>query len=294
MRKLMWFALGFTLACAIAAYGNVPWLMEAAVVLTALSLFVLVLTHWISKLRIFCVIILGVSLGLGCFCVHDTLFLQTAKSMDGREATATIEVLDYSEKTELGCVFDGQILLEGKLFRVRTYLNAYESLEPGHRVRGEFRFRYTTEKYSYLQSDGTFLLAYGVDDIVPQRYYLPNWYVYPSIWRQELRHSLDKHFPEKTVGFAKALLLGDRSGIDYVTNTAFKESGISHVIAVSGLHVSILFGLIYLITARKRLLTALIGIPVVLIFAAIAGFSPSITRASIMQILMMIPMLCDR
>ncbi len=294
MRKLMWFALGFTLACAIAAYGNVPWLMEAAVVVTALSLFVLVLTHWISKLRFFCAIILGVSLGLGCFCVHDTLFLQTAKNMDGREATATIEVRDYSEKTELGCVFDGQILLEGKLFRVRTYLNAYEKLEPGHRVRGEFRFRYTTDKYSYLQSDGTFLLAYGEDDIVPQRYYLPNWYVYHSIWRQELRHSFDRHFPEETAGFAKALLLGDRSGIDYETNTAFKESGISHVIAVSGLHVSILFGLIYLITARKRLLTALIGIPVVLIFAAIAGFSPSITRASIMQILMMLALLWDR
>ena len=48
--------------------------------------------------------------------------------------------------------------------------------------------------------------------------------------------------------FASALLLGDRSGITYQMNTAFKVSGISHIIAVSGLHVSILFGLIYFLT----------------------------------------------
>ncbi len=294
MRKLMWFTLGFTVACAIAAYGNMPWLMEAAVVLTALSLFLLVLTHWVSRIRIPCAILLGIGLGLCCFCVHDQLFLQNAKEMDGKTETVTIEVLDYSQKTDNGCAFDGQLLLEGKIFRVRTYLDEYERLEPGHRVRGEFRFRYTTDKYSYLQSDGTFLIAYGGEDTVMQRYYLPNWYVYPAIWRNELGSILDNTFPKDTAGFAKALLLGDRSGIDYETNTAFKESGISHVIAVSGLHVSILFGLVYLITARRRFLTALIGIPAVFLFAAVTGFSPSITRASIMQILMMLAMLWDR
>jgi competence protein ComEC len=60
------------------------------------------------------------------------------------------------------------------------------------------------------------------------------------------------------------------------------------------LHVSILFGLIYVLTLRKRYLTGIIGIPLLILFAAIVGFTPSITRACIMQILMLIAMMVDR
>ena len=41
--------------------------------------------------------------------------------------------------------------------------------------------------------------------------------------------------------------------------------------------------MIYLLCMHQRWLTALVGIPVLLLFAAVAGFSPSITRACIMQ-----------
>ena len=101
-------------------------------------------------------------------------------------------------------------------------------------------------------------------------------------------------FPADTAGFAWALLLGDRTGIDYETNTAFKVSGISHIIAVSGLHVSILFALVYVLCFKRRWLVALIGIPTMAFFTAVAGFSPSVTRAAIMMILMMLAMLFDR
>ena len=57
--------------------------------------------------------------------------------------------------------------------------------------------------------------------------------------RRELSDRIDSAFVEDTAAFvedtapfAKALLLGDRSGIDYETNTAFKVSGIMHMIAV--------------------------------------------------------------
>ena len=101
-------------------------------------------------------------------------------------------------------------------------------------------------------------------------------------------------FPDDTEAFARALLLGDDNDIGYELNTAFKITGIRHIIAVSGLHVSILFGLLYLLTARKRLLTALIGIPLVLLFAALAGFTPSVVRASMMHIFMVLANLFDR
>jgi competence protein ComEC len=58
--------------------------------------------------------------------------------------------------------------------------------------------------------------------------------------------------------------------------------------------VSILFSLVYVFTARRKWLTALIGLPALLLFAALAGFSPSITRACIMHGLAVIALLCER
>lgn len=56
----------------------------------------------------------------------------------------------------------------------------------------------------------------------------------------------------------------------------------SHIVAVSGMHLSILFGLVYVLTLRQRVLSALLGIPIAVFFAAVAGFTPSVTRAALM------------
>ncbi len=111
---------------------------------------------------------------------------------------------------------------------------------------------------------------------------------FPAVIRRAISQRLELVFPDDTAFFTKALMLGDRSDLDYETSTAFKISGISHVIAVSGLHVSILFSVIFLIAWRKRGITALIGIPVLILFAAVTGFTPSVTRACVMQILIIL------
>ena len=290
----MWFSLGFTLACSLGAYVYGSWIFPAAVILFSLALCLLVLTHWYPGVKVAVVVTLGLSLGLAAFTMFDHLQLADARLLDGQEQIVTIEALDFSYPTDYGGAFDGRVILEGKSYQVRTYLNEDPMLEPGDRVKGTFYFTFTVNQSEYDPGDGVFLVASPRGHVVIQKYYLPQWYVYPAIWRSQLADMIHDCFPEDTAGFAKALLLGDRSDIDYETNTAFKLSGISHIIAVSGLHVSILFGLIYFLTARRRVLTALLGIPAVLIFAAIAGFSSSVTRAGIMQCLIMLAMLFDR
>lgn len=84
-----------------------------------------------------------------------------------------------------------------------------------------------------------------------------------------------------------ALLLGERSGLDNDTKAAFSRTGTIHVLAVSGLHV----GVIYLLTAfvlgaigfRKNSWKMTIFILTILwFFALITGFAPSVSRASVM------------
>ncbi len=96
------------------------------------------------------------------------------------------------------------------------------------------------------------------------------------------------------MAFSKALLLGDDSEIAYETDLSFQKSGIRHVIAVSGLHVSVLFSAVYFVAGKKSLLTMLLGYPVLLLFCAVAGFTPSVVRACIMQALVILAMTVKR
>ncbi len=103
--------------------------------------------------------------------------------------------------------------------------------------------------------------------------------------RNYIGDAIDKVFEADVAPIAKAMLLGDTQGIDEPTYTAFKDTGMAHVLAVSGLNAAILiafiYGLLKLFKAgrRSRLIAALVFIA---IYTCITGLTPSIVRAAIM------------
>lgn len=298
MRKLMWFVIGFCGACAIGVYCYGVDLLQIAALLMAAAVVLAVAAMWVRHVRIAAVAAVGLSFGLIWFFSFDYFFLADARELDGATVETTVIVYDYSYDTGYGSAVDGIIEYEGKTYRVRVYLDDDKALEPGNRIHGSFRFRFTAEggidEVLYHRGQGIFLIGYQQDNVLIERCWSAPLFSYPAIWRQGLKNIIDRCFPADGAAFSKALLLGDRSGLDYETTTAFKVSGISHIIAVSGLHVSILFGLVDLLAGKRRGLTAAIGIPLVLIFAAVAGFTPSVTRAAVMQCLVMLALLFEK
>ncbi len=87
-------------------------------------------------------------------------------------------------------------------------------------------------------------------------------------------------------GLPAALLVGDRSGINSEVTLAFRSAGLAHLLAISGLHVSLLGGsamaLSVMVFGRRRALYLLFPLLTVLVYAALAGFAPPITRAAMM------------
>ena len=93
---------------------------------------------------------------------------------------------------------------------------------------------------------------------------------------------------ERHAGVAEALTLGWRADIDPEVKASFRDAGIAHLLAVSGLHVGILASIAYLLTfwlgreRRGRLVGGGIRLAVVWLFALLTGLAPSTVRAALM------------
>ncbi len=289
----MWFTIGFTAACAAGVYLQVG-ILPVAFIAVAIPLFFV----GSRTVKGAAMVLIGVVVGTVWLWGYDALYLDAARAYDGQTVSVTAVVADYSYDTEYGIAADADVELNGKKFRARIYLSEVEALSPGDTLSGDLRFRLTTsdsiQGSTYHQGDGIFLLAYAYKEVdihsttsIPVKYY-------PAVLRKQITDLIDRSFPGDTVAFARALLLGDSSLLSYEEDTAFKISGIRHIIAVSGLHVSILMSFVYLFAGRRRVMSALVGIPVLFLFAAVAGFTPSVVRACIMQALMLLALLFDK
>lgn len=292
----MWFTVGFAVACGVGVYTLFgPWLLLFGAICIIALVAMLVVRTPISK-RI-ATILFGIVIGIGWLTCFDYIYLQPGRNMDGQSVHLSIAVTDYGRPAKYGITAEGKTELNGKTYTVQFYINEQISVSPGDLVEGGFTLRYTgggSEDPTYHRGKGVFLLCYpkGSYTITPQAE-VSNRNI-PVIWRHKILTLLDDMFPQDTAAFAKALLLGDTRGLDFSTKWSMKTGGVYHVVAVSGMHVSILFALVSILCLKKRGLLAVIGIPVLFLFAAIAGFSPSIVRACIMQALMILALLVDK
>jgi competence protein ComEC len=104
--------------------------------------------------------------------------------------------------------------------------------------------------------------------------------------RKNLSKSFDiHHFEPKTKGIIDALILGQRLELDKETITDYSNAGVIHILAISGLHISIIyFFIVFLLKPLKRMkfgaeIQLLIVLGILWLFALLTGLPASVTRA---------------
>lgn len=113
--------------------------------------------------------------------------------------------------------------------------------------------------------------------------------------RKNIAATIGELFDKKTAGLIKGLLLADRSEISSQTKTEFINSGVIHVLAVSGLHVGFITIIFLFLFERtgiyyKTILTIL-GL---FLFLLLTGSAPSVFRAVIMASVYLLAKLLGR
>lgn len=109
--------------------------------------------------------------------------------------------------------------------------------------------------------------------------------------RQECDHLFRTQLNPAQLGLARSLLLGDRSDLDRELSQQFAESGTMHLLAISGLHVGILAGLLHLVCRFLRTgpwITLLVMLTGVLGYALVTDQRPPVMRAACLTTIVLV------
>lgn len=150
----------------------------------------------------------------------------------------------------------------------------------------------------YLQSKGIFFRGTVEPDtvIIGEPFSLS---LQDKIYQLNRRCSqnISQYIPEEGAALLQATALGNKTNITDDYHEAMQVSGLSHITAVSGMHVTALMNLLYVLCKMlKRSQYKYIGVlgSVLLLFMLFTGATPSVVRATVMRLLVLVAYLFHR
>jgi competence protein ComEC len=237
-------------------------------------------------------------------------FVEKVEPRESRGPRVTVAVRSF-----------GELVPELKPVRVRVrFLRPVSELAPGQPIRfratlapparpalpGDFDFART----AFYQGIGAVGFAMSAPRPAPELGQPPAmlaWRAWIERRRQEIGNRIRDAVSGETGGLANALMTGERGGISRETMDAYRDAGLLHILAISGLHMAIMAGSVYFFL--RLLLAAIPAIALrypikkwaalgaavaALAYLMISGMSFATIRAFIMILVMLLAVLLDR
>lgn len=280
-RNLAWFALGFALA-ELAAANLPPLVCVPAAALFAFAVFGF-------RKRSLHIPALGAVCGFVYFAVFAALFVRPVQAMAGQTVTAAVTVQTDAEAAYEAYHMRGTLLiteLDGKPAHIPVQCSDFPAAEAGERFTAKFSLHtLKNDRYRLAkQSDGVYLRADYIGKYVP----LPaSRHPVFGLYRLRQRGStaLKRRIPSDSAALISAMLLGDTTRLSDTDRNAFAAAGVSHLLAVSGLHVALLAGLLF--PRKRRFAHAALAVQagVIIGYMLVTGLPVSVLRAGLVFLL---------
>lgn len=136
------------------------------------------------------------------------------------------------------------------------------------------------------KSQGIYLIG-KIDDIIEYNSNSSNQ-IFGNFYIRKAQNIFDKHLNNRNARLLKSIILGDRTNLLEYQNQRFKELGLSHLLAVSGLHIGILALFLNIslikITGNKKI-TDILTLIIIGLYIYSIGFPISVVRAYLFFIL---------
>ena len=237
-------------------------------------------------------LILGAALGLGITLSTRARLERLQAVYEERTVLLEAEVEQVSDSYYPGTV---RAVLrveqaEGKPVSFRVECPCLTACEAGERIRGRFALE-TPDAADLLNTyaDG---IAFGAEAVGKTRLLgkSDSFRARTARLQKRLSAALRQGMQSGPAGVLAAMVTGDRTHLSSELRTAYRSAGLSHVLVVSGMHVSILCGdvLGQLLPRKKKKLRsyasrrakALFGAALALVLVGVTGFTPSVLRAA--------------
>lgn len=205
-----------------------------------------------------------------------TCFVEKAEQMD-KSVKLTVKNADFYGEREKRLIvfadsFDGiigdKIEVTGTIADFQTQRNHGEYDSKGH---------YRTEGIWVCMSGKVKIISHG-----------PFYFKMLADFKDRFAEALDLIAADNTSGTFKAMILGDKSELDTQLSDMFRKNGISHILAISGLHLSIVGLTLYKLLRRMGMgffVCAAVSIVLLIGYGILTGNSISTVRALIMFII---------
>ena len=241
-------------------------------------------------------VLAAAALALTGFAAFRDLRVMPIRALDGetREITATTlqdaAVYDTDQRVLLSAE-----TADGRRFRMRCYLpNTASPLQAGDRVQAAVTFYVPDtlggfDRAAYQASEGCYIAgAYATDEehntikfeVLDSK--RDSLRFLPQRIARFCRNAVQRALPERESGLLTGLLVGGSKNLSETDQTAFRIAGLSHLVAVSGLHIGFLVGFCTLLFGKRW--GTCVSIPLVLLFVPVAGATPSVVRAALMYL----------
>lgn len=241
------------------------------------------------------IVCLGIAAALVLsYLYFDVRYKSTAEKYTGREAECELVVTRTLVENSMYCRYETTVYeIDGEKTDIRAILETeYEAfLDVGDRVsvKGNLSGSRTGASLNegYYLSKGFFLtISSGSSAAAEQRLIgIGDYSSFDALVGRLSRgiySKLSTMLDKRSAGVMRALICADKSTLDNELSTSFKILGLSHMLAVSGMHLGIIAGLVRLlmnvlpIGRRSR---SLLVLALSLVYVIVCAFTPSICRS---------------
>lgn len=289
---------GFLLLGSVFSCYAQQYMLLTIIVMFAVLAFLITIAVLKRKLKYVLVPIIAFGIGVGVYHLAVFNFNKTVNY-----APTTVQARIYNVVKEVdgmivleadSVVFDNNKINDNIIIYVYDNNGLFENMQVGnvikftpHRFFKSDLFYYETPNSSLYGDD----LKYTTSVYIQNVEYIKTDKTIAEIVQEKIKNNLSLGLTNENTEIAYSALFGDKDLLSDKQYGVYKLSGVAHLLAVSGLHVGIIVGIIKRIfkkTKVKGWLKFSIIATFLLIYTYICGYAVSIVRASIMALILLI------
>lgn len=225
---------------------------------------------------------------LGVLGLHRLAVVQPIQRLAGaqHDATARVMTAETSYGGETMRVTLRVLTLDGEKppYDLTVSVAGFAEVQVGDVVRAQLSFYElggSSARYSYAKGQYVGARAAGDVQVVGRDVTL---LCRLRLLQYKASENIRARLPQRLSGIAAAMSVGDKRYLSAETRAAYRAAGLTHVLVVSGLHLSILCGALYAVAKsvfRRRWAASVFCMAFVVLFMLFTGFSPSVVRSGV-------------